>query len=117
MKLVLLQLIGHFQNGVFFAFGASHFVGKDGIVEILKRRGYKITRQPETNSVNQIQDPIKDPTKIPNGHIERTMKSFSQNMVSYSTQILDNEQSRSSAGFCRLLQSLCMILFVQMVFI
>ena len=112
------QMLNNEPNtSFFFAFGASHFVGKDGIVEILKRRGYKITRQPETNSDHQIQDPIKDPTKVPNGHIERTMKSFSQNMVSYSTQILDNEQSRSSAGFGILLQSLCMVLFVQMVLI
>lgn len=104
------------NTSFFFAFGASHFVGKDGIVEILKRQGYKITRQPETNSVPQIQDPIRDPTEIPKGHGERTQKSFSQTLVSYSTQTVHNEQSRSSAGFGILLQSLCMVLFVQVVF-
>ena len=112
------QILNNEPNtSFFFAFGASHFVGKDGIVEILKRQGYKITRQPETNSVPQIQDPIRDPTEIPKGHGERTQKSFSQTLVSYSTQTVHNEQSRSSAGFGILLQSLCMVLFVQVVLI
>ena len=89
----VIQILDDNPNtSFFFAFGAGHFIGNNGIVNIMKRRGYKVTRLPES------------PTHI------NTM-DVSQETASYSTQNVDSGTMKSCVENYMLLRYINIFVF------